>query len=87
MMLLGLERSTCPRATNQLFDLDPDGEPVTLAVPAQDTTAEQDKVVIVFNFFDDLRCLAPVRRARFSLLRTRTMLETPATREGHHPPI
>jgi serine/threonine-protein kinase len=48
---------------NRSFDVHPDGNRFALAV-AQDARAEvkQDKVVFVFNFFDELRRIAPVRR-------------------------
>jgi serine/threonine-protein kinase len=50
-----------PRLGN--FDLHPDGERVAVA-PVSDPRlfAKQDKVVIIFNFFDDLRRLAPVAK-------------------------
>jgi serine/threonine-protein kinase len=45
------------------FDLHPDGERFALQ-PAEQTqaAAKQDKVIFVFNFFDELRRLAPVTR-------------------------
>jgi serine/threonine-protein kinase len=45
------------------FDLHPDGNRFALSIP-QDAGVEvkQDKVVFVFNFFDELRRIAPVRR-------------------------
>jgi serine/threonine-protein kinase len=44
------------------FDLHPDGERFALAAaPDAQTTARQDKVVFIFNFFDELRRLAPVK--------------------------
>jgi len=48
---------------NRSFDVHPDGNRFALAV-SRDTRAEvkQDKVVFVFNFFDELRRIAPVRR-------------------------
>ena len=43
------------------FDLDPDGERFALAaVPEAQTTAKQDKLVFIFNFFDELRRIAPI---------------------------
>ena len=46
------------------FDLHPDGERFALgAVPdAPQSTAAQNKAVFVFNFFDELRRIAPARR-------------------------
>jgi len=43
------------------FDLHPDGTRFAAAIAPQTVTAvKQDKVVFVFNFFDELRRLAPV---------------------------
>jgi len=45
------------------FDLHPDGERVAVAPELEtQTAARQDKVVFIFNFFDELRRLAPVRK-------------------------
>ena len=45
------------------FDLHPDGERFALQPAAQtQAAAKQDKVVFIFNFFDELRRLAPVTR-------------------------
>jgi len=45
------------------FDLHPDGERVALAaVPDTQTAAKQDKLVFIFNFFDELRRIAPVAK-------------------------
>ena len=45
------------------FDLHPDGERLALAqVTETQTAAKQDKLVFIFNFFDELRRLAPVTR-------------------------
>ena len=41
------------------FDLHPDGERVAMA-PATQATAGPTHVTLVFNFFDELRRLAPV---------------------------
>jgi hypothetical protein len=42
------------------FDLHPDGERFVLAAaPDTENTAKQDKLVLVFNFFDELRRLEP----------------------------
>jgi hypothetical protein len=41
------------------FDLHPDGERFALVPAAETEKAQQDKVVLVFNFFDELRRIAP----------------------------
>ena len=42
------------------FDLHPDGERVVLtAAPENESVARQDKLIFIFNFFDELRRLAP----------------------------
>jgi serine/threonine-protein kinase len=50
------------RAGNRGFDLHKDGERFAIAflpVPPVPTGARQDKVVFIFNFFDELRRIAP----------------------------
>jgi len=45
------------------IDLHPDGDRFAVAaVPEAQTTAKLDKVVLVFNFFDDLRRIAPIAK-------------------------
>jgi dipeptidyl aminopeptidase/acylaminoacyl peptidase len=44
---------------NRSFDLHPDGERLAVAAVPEQTATKQDKVVFVFNFFDELRRLAP----------------------------
>jgi hypothetical protein len=53
-----------PRPRLRHFALHPDGERVAVAVVGQATGAptKQDKVVFVFNFFDELRRLAPASK-------------------------
>ena len=48
------------RGPNRMFDLHPDGEPFALA-PAQQTPGggKRDRVTFLFNFFDELRRIAP----------------------------
>ena len=54
-------RFTPPIGQARSFDLHPDGERFALAaVPETQTAAKQDKVVFIFNFFDELRRIAPV---------------------------
>ena len=49
--------------TSRSFDLHPDGNTVALAAaPDAQTAGQQGTVVFVFNFFDELRRLAPVAR-------------------------
>jgi len=52
------------RARNfRSLDLHPDGERFALGtVPDAQSAARQDKVVLIFNFFDELRRIAPVAR-------------------------
>ena len=55
------ERRFSLRPRNRSFDLHPDGERVVLtAAPDNESAVKQDKLVFVFNFFDELRRLAPV---------------------------
>ena len=49
-----------PLAWNS-FDLHPDGERVAMA-PVTEATAGPTHVTLIFNFFDELRRLAPVKR-------------------------
>ena len=53
------EFQTPPSATAS-FDLHPDGERVAMA-PVTEATAGRTHVTLVFNFFDELRRLAPVK--------------------------
>ena len=51
------------RTGNRPFDLHPDGERVAIApVSESQNRGNQDKVVFVFNFFDELRRIAPAAR-------------------------
>ena len=51
------------RPRQRSLDLHPDGDRFALtAVPAALTGAKQDKVVFIFNFFDELRRVAPAGR-------------------------
>ena len=46
-----------------MFDLHPDGERFALApVAFPPGGAKQDKVVFIFNFFDELRRIAPAAK-------------------------
>jgi serine/threonine-protein kinase len=48
-----------PRGTNRMFDLHPDGNRLALAGTRPAAGAKTDKVVLIFNFFDELRRIAP----------------------------
>jgi dipeptidyl aminopeptidase/acylaminoacyl peptidase len=49
------------RPRQRSFDLHPDGDRFALAaVPDTPSAARQDKLIFIFNFFDELRRLAPV---------------------------
>ncbi len=50
-----------PRQPSRDIDLHPDGERFAIAPSAIDTLGKQDKVVFVFNFFDELRRIAPAK--------------------------
>ena len=51
------------RSPGRMFDLHPDGERFALAPAAQmPNGAKQDKVVFIFNFFDELRRIAPATK-------------------------
>jgi hypothetical protein len=54
-------RPFTPRARQRVFDLHPDGERVAVA-ESIDSLGKRDKVVFVFNFFDELRRVAPAAR-------------------------
>ena len=48
---------------NRNFDLHPDGDRFALMkVPEAQTGAKNDKVVFIFNFFDELKRMAPNTR-------------------------
>ena len=55
------QRRLTPTLGQRAFDLHPDGERLAVAaVPETETTARQDKLVFIFNFFDELRRVASV---------------------------
>ena len=48
------------RGPNRMFDLHPDGARVALATPSSGARAQTpDRIALIFNFFDQLRRLAP----------------------------
>jgi len=52
---------TRPRPPSRDLDLHPDGKRFAVASNQNDTTVRQNKAVFVFNFFDELRRIAPVK--------------------------
>jgi serine/threonine-protein kinase len=50
-----------PRPPSRDLDLHPDGKRFAVASNQNDTTVKQNKAVFVFNFFDELRRIAPVK--------------------------
>jgi hypothetical protein len=53
------ERQFVPRPGIRSFTLHPDGERVVLAAaPDTESAVKQDKLVFIFNFFDELRRIA-----------------------------
>jgi hypothetical protein len=51
-----------PRPRLRPFDVHPDGQRVAVApIANQQLTVKQDKVVFIFNFFDELKRLAPAK--------------------------
>jgi serine/threonine-protein kinase len=49
-----------PQGINKVYDLHPDGLRVAIAKPPDSGVDKRDKVVFVFNFFDELRRVAPI---------------------------
>jgi serine/threonine-protein kinase len=47
---------------NRMYDVHPDGDRFALAPVPTAAASKPDKVVFIFNFFDELRRIAPVRR-------------------------
>ena len=57
------DRVTALRPRQRPFDLHPDGERFAVGVESENQTqAPHDKVVFIFNFFDELRRIAPVSK-------------------------
>ena len=53
------EQAILSRPRGPVFDLHPDGERVAVAVPSSQAEEKLDKVTFIFNFFDELRRIAP----------------------------
>ena len=56
------DRVVLNRPRGRTFDLHPDGERLAVAALPDVPQDKQDRVVLVFNFFDELRRVAPVKR-------------------------
>jgi hypothetical protein len=51
------------RPRQRSFNLHPDGNRFVIAAPQEtEVTVKQDKLVFVFNFFDELKRLAPATK-------------------------
>ena len=48
-----------PEGWLRVYDVHPDGKRVAIAKPLDTAADKRDKVVIILNFFDELRRLAP----------------------------
>jgi len=55
-------REFAARPRGAAYDLHPDGNRFALAAQLEPDTARQEKVVFIFNFFDELRRIAPVKK-------------------------
>ena len=55
------ETRTNTTIRGRAYALHPDSQRFAIAATPQDTGAKQDKVVLVSNFFDELRRLAPAK--------------------------
>jgi serine/threonine-protein kinase len=53
------EQPILPLLRLRSFDLHPDGERIAAAVPTGQPEEKLDKVTFIFNFFDELRRIAP----------------------------
>ena len=51
-----------PLGTLRNLDLHPDGQRFAVAPAVDESAVKQDKVVFIFNFFDELRRIAPGAR-------------------------
>ena len=56
------ERPLNGRPRQRWYDLHPDGDRIALSARADSPQGKQDKVVFVFNFFDELKRVAPAGR-------------------------
>jgi hypothetical protein len=51
-----------PRPPSRDVDLHPDGKRFAVAAADAESLLKQNKVIVVFNFFDELRRVAPVKK-------------------------
>jgi hypothetical protein len=51
-----------PQTGQRSFDLHPDGQRVAVAPDVAPVGGQQNRVVFIFNFFDELRRIAPVTK-------------------------
>ncbi|HYR42810.1 MAG TPA: hypothetical protein VER98_07305, partial [Terriglobia bacterium] len=56
------EKPILVRATRRNFDLHPDGERLAVAVATTEAEDKREKVVLIQNFFEELRRIAPVKQ-------------------------
>ena len=54
------QQTILPLARQRSFDLHPDGERLAAAIPASQAEQKFDRLSFIFNFFDELRRVAPV---------------------------
>jgi hypothetical protein len=55
-------RTASAQTSQQELRPEPDGEHVVMAAAQDATLGKQSKLVFVFNFFDELRRVAPVKK-------------------------
>jgi serine/threonine-protein kinase len=53
------EKAILGRPRQRAFDLHPDGERIAAAIPSDQPEEKLDQVTFIFNFFDELRRIAP----------------------------
>jgi hypothetical protein len=57
--LAGMRESQVGRTLLRNIDLHPDGQRFAVAPAVDESDVKQDKVIFIFNFFDELRRIAP----------------------------
>ena len=58
------EQPILPLRNFRYFDLHPDGDRIAAAVPSSQAEEKLDHVTFIFNFFDELRRIAPPSAAK-----------------------